>query len=89
MWNVETGAAVGEPLMGNTGPISSVAFSPDGTQIVSGSEDNTIRVWNVETGAAVGEPLMGHTGPICPLHSPPTVPKLCLALRTTQSECGM
>jgi WD40 repeat protein len=61
VWNVETGAAVGEPLIGHTHLISSIAFSPDGTQIVSGSWDKTIRVWNVETGAAVGEPLIGHT----------------------------
>ena len=30
--------------------ITSVAFSPDGKQIASGSDDNLVRVWNVETG---------------------------------------
>ena len=48
----------------HTNAVYCVAFSPDGTQIVSGSLDKTIRVWNVETGAAVGEPLMGHTNRI-------------------------
>ena len=26
--------------------IRSVAFSPDGTKIVSGSDDNTVKVWD-------------------------------------------
>jgi len=27
--------------------INSVAFSPDGTKIVSGSDDNTVKVWDM------------------------------------------
>jgi WD40 repeat protein len=27
-----------------------VAFSPDGTRIVSGSQDHTLKVWNAQTG---------------------------------------
>ena len=30
----------------NAGDISSVAFSPDGTKIVSGSDDGTINAWD-------------------------------------------
>ncbi|MCP4345291.1 MAG: PQQ-binding-like beta-propeller repeat protein, partial [Desulfobacterales bacterium] len=30
--------------------VSSVSFSPDGTRIASGSDDNTVRLWDVETG---------------------------------------
>ena len=29
-----------------TGSIASVAYSPDGTKIVSGSNDQTIKVWD-------------------------------------------
>ena len=42
-------------------PVHSVAFSPDGLRVVSGSDDSTIRLWDAATGAAVGEPLEGHT----------------------------
>ncbi|KAJ7861893.1 hypothetical protein B0H13DRAFT_1726283 [Mycena leptocephala] len=41
--------------------VCSVAFSPDGTRIVSGSDDETICIWNAATGEAVGTPLEGHT----------------------------
>ena len=33
----------------------SVAFSPDGTKVISSSSDNTIRLWDVKTGKAIGE----------------------------------
>ena len=39
----------------------SVAYSPDGRHIISGSWDNTIRIWDGKTGAAVGKPLEGHS----------------------------
>ena len=40
--------------------VNSVSFSPDGTKIVSGSDDNTIRIWDVKTGLQIGKPLTGH-----------------------------
>ena len=47
---------------GHTGYINSVAFSPDGTKIVSGGSDCTVRVWDIKTGLQIGAPLTGHTG---------------------------
>ena len=35
---------------GHSKPVTSVAFSPDGTRIVSGSHDNTLKVWDAQTG---------------------------------------
>lgn len=46
LWSVQTGALLDE-LSGHEGPISSLAFTPDGRMLVSGSWDKTIRTWNV------------------------------------------
>ncbi|KIL64087.1 hypothetical protein M378DRAFT_78803, partial [Amanita muscaria Koide BX008] len=48
-------------IRGHTGHVNSVAFSPDGKRIASGSSDNTIYIWDAETGLQVGDPLKGHT----------------------------
>ncbi|KAH9944909.1 WD40-repeat-containing domain protein [Amylocystis lapponica] len=53
-----------QPLQGHTSGITSVAFSPDGKQIVSGSRDQTIRIWNAATGESIMQPLQGHTSGI-------------------------
>jgi WD40 repeat protein len=40
-----------------------VAFSPDGTRVVTGSWDNTARLWDAATGMVVAT-LAGHTGAV-------------------------
>ncbi|TFK70163.1 WD40 repeat-like protein, partial [Pluteus cervinus] len=40
--------------------VQSVAFSPDGKYVVSGSWDKTVRIWEVETGQQKGPSLQGH-----------------------------
>ena len=50
-------------LKGHTRSVSSVAFSQDGSRVVSGSEDNTVRIWNATTGGVEAE-LKGHTDPV-------------------------
>src|SRR5258706_4154551 len=46
---------------GHTRAILSMCYSPDGTRVVSGSNDKTIRIWDAESGTVIGEPLTGHT----------------------------
>jgi WD40 repeat protein len=50
------------PSKATRAPVSSVAFSPDGKRIASGSSDKSIRVWDAETGEMVSGPFEGHTG---------------------------
>ena len=47
-------------ITGHTEEVTSVAFSPDGRTLASGSYDNTIRLWNSETGERI-RTLEGHT----------------------------
>lgn len=37
-------------LSGHEGGIRTLAFSPDGTLVLSGSDDNTLRLWNTDSG---------------------------------------
>ncbi len=41
----------------------SVAFSPDGTRIASGSTDKTVRLWDAASGDLL-ETLTGHEGTV-------------------------
>jgi WD40 repeat protein len=55
---------------GHAGGVDSVAFSPDGSMIASGSGDKTIKLWRVSDGKLL-RTLEGHTGPVTPSPSHP------------------
>jgi WD40 repeat protein len=49
LWDVASGAEL-RTLTGHSGPVSAVAFSPDGRTIASGSWDKTFKLWETATG---------------------------------------
>ena len=40
-----------------------MAFSPNGKQVVSGSEDKSVKLWNIETGTELST-MTGHSAPV-------------------------
>ena len=40
-------------LSGHTGGVSSVALSADGSKVVSGSGDYTVKIWNADSGEVI------------------------------------
>jgi WD40 repeat protein len=50
-------------LAGHTASVWAVAFSPDGTRVLTGSEDKTARVWDPATGEVMAT-LVGHTASV-------------------------
>jgi WD40 repeat protein len=47
-------------IAGHTAGVLSVAFSPDGTHALSGSDDQTVKLWEVSSGLCL-KTLKGHT----------------------------
>ena len=53
----ELRANSGLTLRGHRGSVLAAAYSPDGSQIVTSSEDHTARVWDARTGQQIGPAL--------------------------------
>jgi WD40 repeat protein len=59
-WEVPSAKPLGEPLLYHNNWVTTVAFSPDGNILASGSNDRTITLWDVSTHESIGKPLLGH-----------------------------
>jgi WD40 repeat protein len=59
LWDLEIGACV-RRMSGHIGGICSVAYSPQGDQIVAAGCDRAVRIWDVETGEC-RQTMTGHT----------------------------
>jgi periodic tryptophan protein 2 len=64
LWNVQTGQLL-DQLSGHEGPISTLAFTPDGGTLASGSWDRTIRLWSVFSRTQSSEPLQLTSDLLC------------------------
>ncbi|KAG8846507.1 hypothetical protein FRB91_000721 [Serendipita sp. 411] len=51
-------------LEGHENSVWSVSFSADGSKLVSGSSDHTIRIWDLESESPMVKTLRGHTGSV-------------------------
>ena len=60
--NAVTGSKIAV-LSGHTHTVDCLAFLPDGTSLISGSFDQTIKLWDMQTGGVVRS-FQGHTGPV-------------------------
>jgi periodic tryptophan protein 2 len=64
IWSVQTGQLL-DRLSGHEGPVSSLAFAPDGSTLVSGSWDRTVRLWNIFARTQTSEPLQLMADVLC------------------------
>jgi WD40 repeat protein/serine/threonine protein kinase len=67
-------------LQGHTGNIHSVAYSPDGKRLASGSGDTTVKVWDAQTGQELLT-LRGHTLAVSSVAYSPDGKRLASATR--------
>ncbi|KAJ1565480.1 POC1 centriolar protein A, partial [Nowakowskiella sp. JEL0078] len=49
VWDAFTGIEI-QQFLGHTKAVKSIAFSQDGSKLVSGSDDKKVQIWNIETG---------------------------------------
>lgn len=69
VWSVQTGQLL-DQLTGHEGPVSTLAFAPNGGAVVSGSWDHTVRIWSIFTRTQTSEPLQLQADVLCVAYRP-------------------
>lgn len=80
MWNGQTGQFMNS-FFGHTGKVLCGSFTVDGKQIITGSEDGTIKIWDPKSAACLQtiEGKLFHESPIVCLAPHPSGQKLVLS----------
>ncbi|KAG1867762.1 quinon protein alcohol dehydrogenase-like superfamily [Suillus subluteus] len=66
LWDLESGAQIGEEWRDETDVMWSMALSPNGKTIASGGGNDDVRLWDVETRKIIAK-WTGHTDIVCAL----------------------
>ena len=64
LWDLETSAPALDPLEGQSSQVTSIAFSPDGSTLASGSLDGTIILWDLAGRGQPARTLEGRPGQV-------------------------
>ncbi|MCL2443636.1 MAG: caspase family protein [Treponema sp.] len=86
LWDVNSGREI-RTFNGHSHNVMSVAFSPDGKQIVSGSWDNTIILWDVASGQEI-KVFSGYTSPVGSVAISPDGRQVITATRASIETTG-
>jgi len=81
VWDLGTRKLV--KLVGHTGKVAAIEFSPDGRWLATGSHDETVKIWEAKTGKMLVS-LQGHTGAVTAVAFSPDGTRL--ATGTDQGE---
>ncbi|WP_327065200.1 hypothetical protein [Kitasatospora sp. NBC_01302] len=62
LWDLATGAPIGEPMTGHTGMVLAVAAGESAGRpvAISGGSDEAVRIWDLTTHQLLHQPLTGH-----------------------------
>ena len=76
--SAQTGEKILCPLTGHSGIVTSVAWNNDGTKLVSGSYDETVKIWSVGSAGTFEcqSTLSGHSRPVSCLAFKPGDPNI-------------
>ena len=98
LWDVAAPHRLGQLLQGHSGPVESLAFTPDGITLISCAQltartageqnQNEIRFWDVATGRERGAPLKCTTGRVSQIAVDPSGKTLAVASRPESPDGG-